>query len=253
MTDQFIHGPSADKPIRLRPLDELAGSLAQRVYLSLLEVILSLDIAPGAMLRKGQICEDLGVSRSPVSEAIARLAMEGVVDVVPQSGSRVSYLSLPEIREGTFIRQALELAAVERAAEVRTGAQLAELTRNLRFQALLLEDLDFPGLFQADEAFHALIMECTGFPRLAQLSATLSFQVKRARRLLMPTPGRAAATVREHGLIVDAIAAGKPEAARRAMQKHLGQLIRRIEPLEHARPELFGEVRADAVGQKASA
>lgn len=226
----------------LSPIDKMQGSLGQRVYQSLRDAIVCLDLRPGEVLRKGEICDHLGVSRSPASEAIGRLAAEGLVDVVPQSGTRVSYLSLPEIREGAFIREALELAAIEKVARDRTEDEMMRLTRNLRLQALLIEDHDFTGFYQADEEFHALILQITGFPRLAQLSNTVSSQVSRARRLLLPTPGRAAETLAEHTLVAEAIRAKDPRGAREVMHAHLGQLIKRIEPLEHERPELFGGV-----------
>ena len=99
-------------PKALRPLDAFQGSLAQRVYASLREAILSMSLRPGDILRKPEICDQLGVSRSPVSEAVARLAVEHLVRVVPQAGTYVARFSLNEIREGAFLRAALELASV---------------------------------------------------------------------------------------------------------------------------------------------
>lgn len=223
----------------LTPIAGSAGTLGQRVYASLREGILAMALKPGEVLRKEAICAQLGVSRSPVSEAIARLSAEGLVTVVPQSATRVSCLSLDEIREGAFIREALELAAVEKVARDRSDDQLAQLTRNLRLQSLLVEDHDFPGFYAADEEFHRLITEFTGFPRLGQVAELVTLQVSRARRLLLPTPGRAADTVAEHRAVVEAIRDRDPEAARRAMRRHLAQLIKRIEPLERDRPDLF--------------
>ncbi|WP_131727636.1 GntR family transcriptional regulator, partial [Thalassovita autumnalis] len=71
----------------LADISTLEGSLAQRVYQAMKEAILALDFPPGANVRKAPICEKLGVSRAPVTEAIARLANDGLVDVVPQSGT----------------------------------------------------------------------------------------------------------------------------------------------------------------------
>ncbi|MGR3291059.1 MAG: GntR family transcriptional regulator, partial [Paracoccaceae bacterium] len=81
--------------------------------MSLKNAIFSLDYKPGEILRKGELCELLGVSRSPVSEAVAMLANDGLVNVVPQAGTFISRLSLAEICESAFMREALELAAVE--------------------------------------------------------------------------------------------------------------------------------------------
>lgn len=223
----------------LPPLSAFAGSLSARVYLSLKEAILSLACAPGELLRKGAICAALGVSRSPVSEALARLAAEGLVDIVPQAGSFVARLSMADIREGAFLREAIELAAVERVAETIDEDQLALLRRSLRLQEALVADDDRAGFYAEDAAMHALILSFTGFRRLAQVSETAWLHVNRARRLNLPLPGRLAATLAEHRAIIAALAARDPVAARAATRHHLRQLLALIEPLERERPELF--------------
>ena len=224
---------------RLRPLDAFPGSLANRVYLSLKEAILSIAYRPGEILRKGEICEALGVSRSPVSEAVARLAAEGLVDVVPQAGTFVARFSMEEIREGAFIREAIELAAVERVAEIITDDQLTELRRNLRVQEALVADGDTQGFYKLDAEMHGMILSFTGYRRLQQVSETAWLHVNRARQLALPVPGRVAATLAEHRAIVEALEARDPKRARAATRAHLRQLITYVEPLERKRPDLF--------------
>jgi len=226
-------------PIRLTPLEAYSGSLAGRVYQSLKDAILSLAMQPGEILRKGEICAQLGVSRSPVSEAVTRLAAEGLVDVVPQAGTFVSRFSMEEVREGAFLREALELAAVERVAEIIEEEQLVELRRNLRVQEALVADEDFAGFYRLDAELHALILSFTGFRRLAQIAETSWLQVNRARQLILPNPGRVAETLDEHRRIVAALEARNPAAAREATRLHLRQLLRYLEPLEREHPELF--------------
>lgn len=223
----------------LTAIDDLPGSLAQRVYQSLQEAIMSLTFPPGALIRKGAICDELGVSRSPVSEAITRLASEGLVDVIPQSGTRVARFSIEEIREAAFMREALEVAAVEKVARDHTPEQYAKLARNVRLQAMLVEDHDTAGFYQADEEFHALLMEFTGFPGVAATVATIALKLKRPRMLLLPEPGRNDNAVREHLAIVEAIRDRNPDEARSAMRYHLAQLVSRFDPLEKEHPEFF--------------
>ncbi|WP_417670380.1 GntR family transcriptional regulator [Roseibium sp.] len=223
----------------LTDISKMSGSLAQRVYESLREAILGMHLPPGAMLKKQQICEQLGVSRSPVTEAITKLAGEGLVEVIPQSGSRVTKFSMSEIREGAFLREAIELAAVCKVAAERTEDQMAELNRNLRLQALYLEDNDENGFYREDERMHELILEFTGFPKLNQLAATGWIQVNRARLLLLPMKGRARAAYAEHAVIIEAIRNRDPDGARRALQHHLSELVARMEPLAEERPDLF--------------
>lgn len=223
----------------LRPLDSFQGSLGQRVYAALREGILSMSFRPGDILRKPEICEALGVSRSPVSEAVARLAVEHLVRVVPQAGTYVARFSLEEIREGAFLREALELAAVERVAETVTEDQLVQLRRNLRLQQALLEDADYAGFYQTDAQMHELILSFTGFRRVAALADTSWVHVNRARQLILPASGRVQATLGEHQAIIAAIEARDVQAARRATRLHLGQLLSFLEPLALSRPDLF--------------
>ena len=223
----------------LLPLEAFTGSLAQRVYASLRQSILSLGLRPGDIIRKPEICETLGVSRSPVSEAVARLAGEHLVRVVPQAGTYVARFSLDEIREGAFLREALELAAVEKVATSVTADQLLQLHCNLDQQSALFEDQDFAGFYQTDTAMHELILSFTGFKRLAILADTAWVHVNRARQLILPAPGRVQATLVEHQAIVAAIEARDPLAARAATRLHLGKLVGFLEPLALLRPELF--------------
>lgn len=237
-TDAPPQEPSAPRPA-LRPLDDFSGSLSQRVHASLKQAILNLTFRPGEILRKPEICAMLGVSRSPVSEAVARLQAEALVDVIPQAGTFVARFSMEEIREGAFLREALELAAVERVARTITEEQLILLRRNLRLQAALIEDGDTAGFYKTDAEMHELILGFTGFRRLSALSETAWVNVNRARQLILPHPGRVRATLAEHRAIVAALEARDPGRAREATRLHLGQLVTLLEPLVHERPELF--------------
>jgi DNA-binding GntR family transcriptional regulator len=224
---------------RLRPLAAFQGSLANRVYLSLKQAVLAIAYGPGEILRKTEICETLGVSRAPVSDALARLAGDGLVEIVPQAGTFVARFSMREIREGAFLREAIELAAIERVAETIGAEELKDLRRSLRLQEALIADGDQAGFYAEDAAMHALILSFTGFPRLAQVSETAWLHVNRARRLILPVQGRIAATLDEHRAIVEALAAHDPAKARLAARAHLRQLLTYLEPLERERPDLF--------------
>lgn len=224
---------------RLAPLDRYSGSLGQKVYQTLREAILSLAYRPGEILRKPDICDALGVSRSPVADAVARLAAEGLVDVIPQAGTFVARFSMAEIREGAFLREAIEMAAIERVAKTITEDQLTQIRRTITVQTALVADGDIPGFYALDAEMHELLLSFTGFRRIAQVSETAWLHVNRARQLVLPVPGRIAATLEEHRAILAALEAHDPDAARLAVQHHLRQLITYLEPLERDRPDLF--------------
>jgi GntR family transcriptional regulator, rspAB operon transcriptional repressor len=231
--------PPPQDPFRLQSLDGFSGSLGQRVYQSLRTAILSLGYRPGEILRKPEICIALGVSRSPVSDAMARLAAEGLVDVIPQAGTFVARFSMADIREGAFLREAIEVAAIERVAPRISEDQLDQITRNIAAQATLVAAGDTAGFYAQDARMHELLLSFTGFGRLAQVSDTAWLHVNRARQLILPLPGRVAATLDEHRAILTALRARDPDAARLAVRAHLRQLVSYLEPLERDRPDLF--------------
>lgn len=220
-------------------INSMDGPLGQRVYTALRNKILAMSFKPGTVLRKGVLCEQLGVSRSPVTEALNRLSSDGLVDIIPQSATRVSQFSMFELREESFLREAVEVAAVAKVALDHTDDQLTVLSRNLKMQRLLVEDEDFQGFFEADLEFHELILAFTGFPKVAVTAGQMSLQLRRARMLILPDPGRPAEAVAEHQSILTSIKARDADAARSAMSRHLRQLITRIEPLERQHPEYF--------------
>ncbi len=226
------HAPMPD-------INSLDGPLGQRIYTVLRDAILSMHFEPGTVLRKSALCEQMGVSRSPVAEALNRLSSDGLVDIVPQSATRVSRFSIPELIEESFLREAIEVAAVGKVARERTDEQLTKLSRNLRLQSLLVEDGDVQGFFETDLEFHDLILTFTGFPKVAVSAGQLSLQLNRARMLILPEKGRPAEAVAEHQDILTAIKDQDVDAAKAAMSRHLGQLITRIQPLEGQHPDYF--------------
>ena len=209
-----------------------SGPLARRAYLHLKKSIMSLQFAPGDALHKNKIASELGISRSPVSEALTKLATEGLVEIIPQSGTYVAGFSIAEIRECAFLREALELAAVAKVAVEHNQKQVTLLNRSLRLQQLLIEDGDVQGFYRADEDMHALIMSFTGYRRLLTIAKSAWLQVNRVRQLVLPSPGRIQETLAEHRTIVGAISKSDPEAARTAMKEHLGQLLTRLNLLK---------------------
>lgn len=213
--------------------------MAHKTYLSLRQAIVGLSIEPGARLRKSVVCEALGVSRSPVSEAITRLSGEGLVDVIPQAGTFVARFSMDEIREGAFLREAIELAAIEELCGQITEEQLRLLRRNLRMQEALVEDEDFAGFYTLDAEFHALILSLTGYRKLTAVAASAWVHVDRARQLILPVKGRVDETLQEHRAIVEALGARNVVQARSALRLHLRQLMTFLTPLEESRPHMF--------------
>ncbi|MGQ9369294.1 GntR family transcriptional regulator [Azospirillum sp. ST 5-10] len=221
------------------PREVHRGSTATTVYRALREDIVSLRRKPGDPIVEKQLAETFGVSRTPVREAVLKLADEGLVEIFPQSGTFVSRIPLPALPEAGLIRRSLEGTVVRLAAERASRSQIAQLRTHLakQLEADAAHDLD--GFHQADEAFHATIAEIAGAPGVWTVVRAVKVQVDRCRRLTLPVAGHIAKAIAEHEAIVDAIAAHDPERAARAVSDHLDGLELTIDDIRHATPLYF--------------
>ena len=216
-----------------------AASLSHKAYITLQKAIIELDFKPGDLLKKNELCKSLGISRTPLSEAIALLLQDGLVEVVPQAGTYVARFSIEELKEGAFIREALEVAAIRKLASLITEQNLIELRRNLRLQRAFIDDEDVQGFYSLDSQFHSIILDATGFRKLSRLADTAWMNVNRVRRLLLPVPGRIEATYDEHKKIFSALEKQDIGLSERVLKEHLRKLMTYVAPLEKNHPEYF--------------
>lgn len=210
---------------------EAAGeaSKTERVYRDLRRRIRELELLPGSRLRKNEIALEYGVSRAPVSDAIARLAEEGLVDVFPQNGSFVSPIRPEDVRESLLIRTGLEVEAIRRVTQAADDRLIALLEENYAAQEQALKDDDMAHLDELDEAFHALIFGATNSPRAQRMLDATRAMLDRPRFHALPEDGRPYATLAEHRRILDAIRTGDVELAGAAMRVHIAMVARAIE------------------------
>jgi DNA-binding GntR family transcriptional regulator len=204
-------------------------SKSERVYRDLRRRIRDLDLQPGSQLRKNEIADEYGVSRAPVSEAIARLADEGLVEVFPQSGSFVAPIRPEDIRESLLIRTGLEVEAARRACQAADKELLAKLDENLQAQSAAVRGRDMERLDALDEAFHAMILLAVRSPGAQRLLDRTRAILDRPRFHALPEEGRPDATFAEHRRIVDAIRTRDTELAGAAMRVHLMMVAQAIE------------------------
>lgn len=203
---------------------------ADRVYATLKQRIRDLDLAPGTLLKKDELATELGVSRAPISEAIARLTEEGLVDVFPQHGSFVAAIRESDVREAMFIRVGLEVEAWRQAALRRTPELVAQLDANLAAQRATLEAGDMAAFYELDEGLHETIFSFIGRLRVLKFLDGVRAQLDRVRRQTLPGDGRAEATLAEHTRLVESVRLGDPEFAAAAIRSHLAAVEAAIEP-----------------------
>jgi DNA-binding GntR family transcriptional regulator len=217
-----------------------SGGATDRIVETLREAIVTLELPPGVVLDKATLTTRFGVSRFPVAEALNRLKAEGLVDIRPQSGSTVSLIRLADVRENMFLRRALEAETVAFLAERSDAALTAELKRNLRYQNAAVDADDRPGFHRLDLSFHDLLIGAAGFPRVRAMVENARLALDRVRRLLA-SPRRHVVTFQEHVAIVDAIEAGKAEAARTAMLAHIEAVMVELEAFSQTHPQVFAD------------
>jgi DNA-binding GntR family transcriptional regulator len=221
------------------PAGQARRSKADEAYQAIRDAIIDGSLPPGALLDKPAICRDLRLSRFPVTAAIARLAYERLVEVEPQRGSFVSRIDAGGARELMLVRRGVEVELAGEAAQRFGEAEVAVLARILRYQQSALEAEDFQDFHRLDHAFHDQIVEMLGFTLAGEILASLRLRVERARRILLPVPGRIRRTFQEHESIHAAIARRDVEAARAAMRDHLQRVLDEFDALSRDRPDLF--------------
>ena len=212
---------------------------ADAIHRDLRAEIVSLKRKPGEPIAEKQIAEAYGVSRTPVREAVLRLADEGLIEIFPQSGTFVSRIPLDALPEAFAIRKALEEATVRYAAARASRSQIAALRANLELQREMQETANYEGFHQADEAFHALIADIAGYPGFWTLIQQTKVQIDRYRLLTLPVRGRIAEVIAEHAAIVEAVAANDPAAAIKALDDHLDDLQISVADIRRDYPRYF--------------
>lgn len=178
-------------------------------------------LQPGERLMEIQLAEELGVSRTPVREAIRKLEMEGYVIMMPRRGTYVADLSIRDVNEVFEIRTSLESLASGLAAERITEDELEKLQRLLVEIGAHIKNGDMESIVRTDTEFHDLLYQASRNKRLVGIISNLREQLTRFRTTSMSYPGRLKATLEEHRNIVEAIAQGDEKAARKAAEHHM--------------------------------
>ena len=198
---------------------EPAGDYAFRV---LHHNILHLFLKPGQPINESALSQILGVSRTPVREALSYLSRLRLVDVLPQRGSRVSLIDTSLIDEAKRARYILESAMTETACGLATQKDLQELENNLYMQKFYLEQENYEQLIELDNAFHAAIFRIARSGRIYEAMSRLLGQYNIMRCLCLQSLS-APHAVAEHELILEAFKSRNAQVAVREIQNHVAR------------------------------
>lgn len=206
-----------------------AESLAEKAYVAIRRLIVTLELGPGSVINERELVEQLGIGRTPVREALRRLAQEGLVEVYPRRGMFVTDVDVRKLALVSEVRAALEPEAARLAAERATDAERAELRA-------LLDELDAAGaddhaLMALDERIHRAVYRCARNDLLATTLEQYYVLALRIWTIALDRQHELNDAVQGHRALLEAIHDGDGERAAATMRAHVEdfeQAMRRV-------------------------
>jgi DNA-binding GntR family transcriptional regulator len=218
------------------------GSVGDGAYAALRTAIVTAQLAPGRRLSENELAGLIGVSRTPVREALLRLRDERLVDVVPQLGTFVTFIDEDAVADAHFVRESLEVNAVRHAPGPLDDATLQPIEDNLETQQRAAEIGDDDAFARLDDELHHLLCDLSGRSVAWRMSERTRGQLDRVRRLSLPDAGYRRQMLAEHRAVVAAVAAGDADGAERELRHHLRMVLSSLPDIRRAHPEYFQEI-----------
>ncbi|KZR02490.1 GntR family transcriptional regulator [Klebsiella aerogenes] len=213
----------------------------QQIYRILRRDIVHCLIPPGTPLSEKEVSVRFDVSRQPVREAFIKLAENGLIQIRPQRGSYVNKISMTQVRNGCFVRQAIECAVVRRAGTMINDEQLYQLEQNLNQQRVAVERQQLNDFFQLDDEFHqklSLIADCQlAWDTIENIKATID----RVRYMSLDHVTPPDMLLRQHLDIFQALEKRDLDAVEKAMNIHLHEISESVLLIRQENSEWFSE------------
>ena len=198
---------------------ENSGEYALR---TIKENIISLELAPGSQISESELAAEMGLSRTPVREALIELSRVKIIDIQPQKKSTIPLIDYEMVDESRFMRNLLECAVVELDCEMAAPHDLERLRENIRLQNLYLDDFYSTQLLTLDNEFHGMLFSIAKKSQVFALMQNISIHFDRVRSMALSSV-KNLKIVQDHVDLVDAIEHRDPAAARTLMEKHLNR------------------------------
>lgn len=216
-------------------------SAREQAYDALRAAIVGAELEPGRRLSENQLAELIGVSRTPVRDALARLRDERLVAIVPQLGTFVTYIDADAVADAHFVREALEVGAVRITAERITADAVQRLRNNLAEQRRAIDAGDAERFAVLDDELHRLLCDLSGREVAWRLSERTRGQLDRVRLLSLPEAGYRGQMLAEHEAVVAAVAEHDAQRAEAELRHHLQMVLSQLPAIRAAHPEYFQE------------
>ena len=199
--------------------------LSQKVYRVLKTEIVKGFLEPGTKLFEDKIATQMGVSRTPVREAIQKLAAEGLIKIAPNQTLIVKEISFEDIKEVLQIRGVLEGLAVRMAAQKINRREIDELEEIVNQMDLYVTKKDLTSYCKADDEFHNLILNVCGNKRIINIRDNLGNFIYRYRMRSLSIPGRLKHSLEEHRKIMESLKKRNSEDGDRLSQIHMENTV----------------------------
>ena len=187
---------------------------------TLKENIIRLELEPGSLISENELSAELGLSRTPVREALIELAKVKIVEITPQRRSVVTPINYSLVEESRFMRNVLECAVVELNCEMATPSDIDRLLENVRLQNFYLDNFYPETLVTLDNQFHSILFDIAQKPQVYALMQNISIHFDRVRNMALHSV-KNWKIVQDHEDIVTAISKRDAKMAREVMEKHL--------------------------------
>lgn len=212
---------------------------SEQIYQAMYSQIMFLELKPGEELNMQKLLSDVGVSRSPLRDALLKLQEDNLVEIFPQKGSRVTKINLKQVEVERFMRTTLELAVLPLFAEVCSKEHLLKMRSALEAQKIAIEGENQKDFLNADDKFHKIFFSATGMDRLWNLTQNQSGNYRRIRMISSQVPEILDQIVAEHEEVYEAFSTGNSQKALEIEKGHLTKLLTEIDILEKKYPDYF--------------
>mgnify|MGYP002768147412 FL=1 len=226
------------------------SSVQEMVYRTLRDKIVSMELKPGTIISTQEIADSMSVSRTPVREAFIRLQREDLLDVAPQRSTIVSKINMDRVYQERFIREALEIEAMQKFVEVATTESLNRMRRNIEKQYAAIAEQRYIDFLELDNAFHQAAFTETHEDLGRSIVQQMNGHYDRIRLISAWEGQIVSAAMQEHERYVDYIERKDTARARKLLRTHLQALRVQEEILLTNWSEYFSDASIKALKQE---
>jgi DNA-binding GntR family transcriptional regulator len=219
----------------------LRDPIAPQLVAALRQGIAGMQLPPGTALSEKDIAARFGVSRQPVREAFIKLSEAGLVEILPSRGTFVMKISVREVANARFVREAIESDIAQNAARLATPAQIDHLRALIAAQQVAAADGDFASFNEQDETFHRAIADIVHNDYALRIVESARFQTDRVRLLSLPKASPIPVLIAQHQEITNRLAERDGPGAAAAMRRHLREILLALSHIAAVHPDYFDD------------